>query len=267
MTDAAMTTHEWARSTGGALTDDQKRVVRSAIRAGYADFARGLVRWPFRRTPAPVEVPAPPDSTMARHAEEAAMDQGPMLAGHGYRTWLAGAALAIRDGADLDPELFYVVSLLHDSGMVTEVVGEDFTIRSAAALIDISEGSGRPEVSTVLADAVVAHTTPGLLADDQPLGFYVQAGAMADLTGLRMWDLPKGYLRHAYVAHPACGVHCGISKLIGVEARNVPDGRFALLQRHGFGLVVRLSPSRLVSARAARGSAVTQPAGQRPPGR
>jgi hypothetical protein len=58
-------------------------------------------------------------------AEAAAADQSPALAAHGYRTWMIGDALARHDGVAIDRELFYVASLLHDSGMMRQVVGED----------------------------------------------------------------------------------------------------------------------------------------------
>lgn len=251
MGDHGMRTHEWAMASKGALTDTQKRVVAKAIRAGYLDVARGYARWPFQRSRTAVDLPTPPDSALARTAEEAALDQGPMLAGHGHRTWLAGVALADHDGNTVDRELLYVAALLHDAGMVREVVGEDFTIRSADAVIDVSERSGRGDVSTTLADAVVAHTTPGLDPAVEPLGYYVQVGALADLAGLRLWDLPPRYLRNAYAAHPPCDIHRGIAELIRIEAHNVPDGRFAILERYGLARMVSLSPSRFV-ARSAR---------------
>lgn len=59
-----------------------------------------------------------------------------------------------------------------------------------------------------------------------------------------MWDLPRRYLRNAYAAHPACGVHTEVPRLIRREARDVPDGRFALLERGGMDRVVQLSPNR-----------------------
>jgi len=59
--------------------------------------------------------PDRPDSKLVREAESAAREQGVALAGHGYRTWLLGHALACQDGHVLDQELFYVAALLHDA--------------------------------------------------------------------------------------------------------------------------------------------------------
>ncbi|MCE5291728.1 MAG: hypothetical protein LLG14_21165 [Nocardiaceae bacterium] len=237
-------TYAWACETGGRLTVAQKATVRAGIRAGYVDIARGLAGRLFHRPPA-VDVEAPPDSRLTRTAVEAAAEQLPAIVGHGYRTWMLGSALASADRQNVDAELLYVTSLLHDSGMMREVAGQDFTVRSAELLLDVFARAGEPETRGLLAaDAAVAHASPGLSVADDPVGFYVQAGAMADLAGLRMWDLPGGLLARAYREHPAAGVHQSIPTLIRREARDVPDGRFALLRRAGMDRIVQASPTR-----------------------
>jgi hypothetical protein len=92
--------------------------------------------------------------------------------------------------------------------------------------------------------AAAAHATPGLSADIDPIGFYVQVGAMADLAALRRWDLPRGYTGSAYRAHPANDVFGVVAAAISAEARAVPRGRFAMLRRSGLALIVRFSPNR-----------------------
>jgi hypothetical protein len=237
-------TFEWAERTKGSLSKSQRDRIRGEIRQGYGDVARGILAWPLRRSRASGEFPKRPDSRLARAAEQAAHEQSPALRQHGYRTWLVGAALADHDGRTLDAELFYVTSLLHDAGMVTEVTGEDFTVRSGQLLINLCEGVGASPIGTAAADAAVAHATPGVQFGDSPVGFYVQAGAMADLAGLRMWHLPRGYLRRAYDAYPAAGAHAEIPRLIRREARDVPDGRFAMLRASGMDRMVMASPTR-----------------------
>jgi hypothetical protein len=238
--------YAWACSTNGALTAEQRRATNAAIRRAYVDIGRGLLSSVVHRSKTDAALPGAPDSALARQAEAAAAEQGPALAGHGYRTWVIGDALSRHDGLPLEPELFYVASLLHDSGMMREVVGEDFTIRSARNVLDLCGRVDTVDESTGprLADAIVGHASPGLTVKDDEIAFYVQAGAMADLAGLRMWDLPRGYLRSAYAQHPARGVHRTIPELIRREARDVPEGRFALLRSAGMDRMVQLSPTR-----------------------
>jgi hypothetical protein len=235
----------WACETGGALTPSQRAAIKRAVRRGYRTLLEGLVTWPFRRSDESADLPTAPDSTVAKEAEEAAKEQGAAIEGHGYRTWLLGAALADRDGVVVDPELFYITSLLHDAGIVRAVSGQDFTVRSGELLIAVCRRAGcDDDLGVRAADAAVAHATPGLLVTDDPVGFYVQAGAMADLGGLRMWDLPRGQLRRAYTAHPGAGVHATVARMIRNEATCVPEGRFALLKRAGMDLTVTASPTR-----------------------
>jgi len=244
-------TYSWACATDGSLSAEQKKLVQAGVRAGYSAVARGLSGSVLRHSRRGGDAPIAPDSKLARLAEEAASEQSPALIGHGYRTWLLGHALSLHDGVKLDSELFYVTSLLHDAGMMREVVGQDFTVRSGAILVDICERAGADESLGIrAADAAVAHATPGLAPTDNPEGFYVQSGAMADLAGLRIWDLPKGVLRGSYRAHPADGVHVEIPKLIRREAAQHPDGRFAILKRGGMDRLVALSPTRIAARRA-----------------
>lgn len=247
MTRAESTnTYAWACATNGALTAAQRRAIKFAILRSFLPLGKSFVSSLVHRRNPPSPLPAPPDSPLVSLATEAAAEQSPALVAHGYRTWLIGAALADHDRMTVDPELLFVGSLLHDSGMMTEVIGEDFTIRSAQTILDLCSRTEAldPSARMQLADAVIAHATPGLTADENVIGFYVQSGAMADLAGLRMWDLPCGYLRAAYGAHPAHDVHRVVPELVRREARAVPDGRFALLHV-GMNCVVRLSPTRL----------------------
>lgn len=127
---------EWARRTGGRLSRSERRTLLAAIVRGQGDYVH--MRW--RRLTGRVHAGArdlafadvqPPDSRLAQLAEEAAEEQSVHVKGHGHRTWAFGAAFAVLDRHELDPEVFYVASLLHDYGVADVVRGEDFVLRSA----------------------------------------------------------------------------------------------------------------------------------------
>lgn len=239
----------WTRRTRGALTREERRRLLAALARAQAENLAGRVKLALGRLPAgakDLELTdfRPPDSALARAAEEACAEQSPAVAGHSHRTWMFGSALAALDGVELDPELFYLGALLHDFGIEQAVAGEDFTLRSAERAISCGTAAGlNAAQADLVADAITVHATPGIAAGaDGALGYYTQSGATADLAGIRLWDLPKPLISGAVQLHPRHGVKRKIQGLIRDEARAVPEGRFALLARYGFVVAVKLSP-------------------------
>lgn len=125
-------TYEWCVRTGGALTGAQRRGLLVAALREYGSHAADMVRLAAgQRASGPVVLPEAPGGGLVEAAMEAGRDQGPDVEGHGLRTWLFGGALAMRDGVELDEELFCVGAICHDAGATRAVAGEDFTARSA----------------------------------------------------------------------------------------------------------------------------------------
>lgn len=241
----------WTRRTRGSLTAGERRRLLGAVVRGQAGYLAGRIKLATGRVPAgaaslSAEALEPPDSRLARAAEEACREQPPALIGHGFRSWMFGSGLGALDGVELDPELFYAACLLHDYGIATAVAGEDFTLRSAARLEACGvEVEADPASIESAADAITVHTTPGISVEhDGALGFYVQAGAMFDLAGLRAADLSRAYRDHVIAAHPRDGVTEAVVAMIRAEARANPDGRFGLLRRCGLTTVAKLCPLR-----------------------
>jgi hypothetical protein len=158
-----------------------------------------------------------------------------------------GTALARLDGEELDPEVIYVASLLHDAGISVPVAGQDFTVRSAQAALGAVERSGADATrGAEIADAICGHITPGAEpGTDGVHAVYVQNGAVADLAGLRAWELGPAVRKRAAREHPVEGTGAEVARMWRAEAKSVPKGRAALLEkRAGFSLAVRFGPSR-----------------------
>lgn len=241
----------WTRRTRGTLTAGERRRLLGEVVRAQGSYLAGRIKLALGRAPAgaaslSAEALEPPDSTLAREAEEACREQPPSLIGHGYRTWMFGSGLGALDGVELDPELFYAASLLHDYGIAAAVAGEDFTLRSAERLESCGHAvDADPGSIESAADAITVHATPGISVEqDGALGFYVQAGAMFDLAGLRAADLSRAYRDHVIAEHPRDGVTEAVVKMIRAEARANPGGRFGLLRRCGLATVVKLGPLR-----------------------
>jgi hypothetical protein len=240
----------WTRRTGGRLTRRERTRLLGEIAKGQAVNLAGRVRLAAGRLPAgAAEIDArsfaPPDSALAREAERACAELPETIAGHSYRTWMFGLALAALDGSDPDPELFYCASLLHDMGLAEAVPGRDFTLGGAERAISCAESAGAEAGrGEAIADAICAHATPGARLDrDGAPGCYVQWGAMVDVGGLRLWDISPANREETLHRHPRqTAFKRELTEAVRAEARAVPGGRFALLTRCGFPLAIRLAP-------------------------
>jgi hypothetical protein len=244
--------YQWARQTGGALTSAERRRLIGEIARSYhrllIDRARlALGRVPDGAKAIAAEPIVPPDSKLAREAEAACAEQPDSIVGHSYRTWIFGTALARLDANDPDPELFYVASLLHDAGIAEPVAGSDFTIRGAEAALAAADRSGVDgERAARIADGICGHITPGASIDvDGEIAVYVQEGALADLAGIRTWQVAPELRGRATEQHPKGEVAKDVQRMWRAEAKAVPDGRAALLDRWAaFSLAARFGPSK-----------------------
>ncbi len=239
----------WTRRTGGSLTAGERRRLFAAIALGQWENALGRVKLAVGRLPvgaAAVDVNTfePPDSLLAREAEQACAEQPAAIVGHSFRTWLFGRALAAVDGSELDEELFYCGALVHDFGIAQPTHARDFTLASADRLLACAAAAGvANERAELLADAICVHTTPGVSPDrDGPLGCYLQWGAMVDGAGLRAWDVAPANIAEVLRRYPRADFKRQLIGLMRAEAAAVPAGRFGLLVRCGVPLAVRMAP-------------------------
>jgi hypothetical protein len=239
----------WARRTQGRLTSRERGRLLAAIALGQWENLLGRAKLSLGRLPpgaANVDLGAftVPDSVCAQEAEQACAELPTALVGHSYRTWLFGRALAAVDGSELDVELFYCASLLHDHGIVQPTTGRDFTLASADRALACAKASHiDDDRADVIADAICVHTTPGISLDgDGVLGCYLQWGAMVDGAGLRIWDLTPETVAEILRRYPRLDFKRQLVAMIRAEASAVPQGRFGLLVRCGLPLAVRLAP-------------------------
>jgi hypothetical protein len=240
---------EWVRRTGGRLTSRERARLLSAIALGQWENVIGRSKLALGRLPAgaanvDLDTFAVPDSLFAREAEQACAELPASLVGHSYRTWLFGRALAAVDGRELDLELFYCGSLLHDHGIAQPTPGQDFTLASAERTLACATVAGvGDDRALALADAICVHTTPGVTVDrDGEIGCYLQWGAMVDGAGLRIWDVAPTNVAEILHRHPRTDFKGQLVAMMRAEAAAVPNGRFRLLIRCGLPLAVRMAP-------------------------
>src|ERR671938_1908622 len=128
----------WTERTGGVLTAREcVTLARPLLRAELGILA-GLLAMALRvhsgrrATIEPARL-APPESALARDAQEAAEDLlTPALRNHAHRAYAWAAAIAARRGISFDRELLYLAAMFHDTGLPSPVPHVDFTVRSAS---------------------------------------------------------------------------------------------------------------------------------------
>ena len=239
----------WVRRTGGQLTLIQCfrlfiAILTSGLKSipGFLELAGLLPHVPKAASP-PTLLPS--QSTLATCAERAAAAiLHPEMLEHCYRSWLFGLALAQADGHQLNNDHFYCAAMLHDYGLANAKPDRDFTLDGSDCAISCALAAGLSTSSAeTIADAICVHPTPGIsIRRDGILGYYVQAGSLADVSGIRLWDIPDSTVQAILMRHPRGHLFKQVlSTKMRAEATAVPRGRFALLVRTGATVLIKSS--------------------------
>jgi hypothetical protein len=253
MTDTsrpAVGTLAWALESGGNLTARERRsllapILRSSLAytTGRLQMALGLR--PARRATLDLERLRWPDTKLAREAErECRGSLSAAMANHSIRTCVFGLALAELDGRPVDLEELYVSSLLHDLALESPTPGRCFAVVGAerARALLLAAGAD-PEQSARIAEGIALHISPGIGFERGPLPPLIAAGALVDLTALRLGELAPELVTTAFARWPREGCKRHLSACWRREARAVPQGRAAATERYAlFSLIVRLAP-------------------------
>src|SRR6476660_600021 len=119
---------EWAQRTDGRLgRADRAELLRQGVQAQLSRLPAAMRRRLIRDTSS-VTLPEPPDTALAKEAEERVRKLSkPTLYGHCLRTWAFAALFARRDRVDHDEELLYLACVLHDLGLTEAHDGRDPT--------------------------------------------------------------------------------------------------------------------------------------------
>ncbi|MEP9363022.1 HD domain-containing protein [Nocardioides sp. CN2-186] len=246
----ALGTVAWVQQTSGWLTPAERRslllpLLRTHVRIGLGRLAMVTRLNHGRHAFIPTARLAPPSSVLTRTAEERARAMlAPVLINHSYRTYMFGRALAVLDDIDVDDELLFAASMLHDTGLVNPTGDADFTLASARVAREVAEQVGLSgAASTTMQNAITLHHSPGVSLTSGAVAYLLSAGAALDVVGLRSWDLPTTTLSAAVTAHPRENFKQVFGAAFAQEAARVPHGRTRFLHRYGaFGAAVRLSP-------------------------
>ncbi|EFV13429.2 HD domain-containing protein [Segniliparus rugosus] len=251
LTDPMTTTDlnwQWAARTGGELGTAQRRELLRALARALPGLVSDVVRTKLgRRGQGRVAFGSirTPDSALALAAEQEARDcLSPHVLEHSYRTYFFGKALAELDGAQVDDELVYVASLLHDLQLEDPTPGRCFAVVGGerAARFALAQGAS-PARAEAVGAAIGAHITLGASDDLGDPGGFVSAGAGTDVFGFRMSELDSAWVDELLARHPRLGFKRRMAEAWAAESAAVPKGRAAWLTRYAaFPLLIKLAP-------------------------
>ena len=242
-------TWEWALETGGALRRQDR--IRLVLQGVSARLARVPSQWRSRvlGERASLELPDPPDSALAREADERVRElSSPALYGHCARTWAFATLFAQRDRVAHDPELLYLACMLHDLGLTEQHWGRDararcFAVEGAHAAHAIVHAHGASETrARGVAEAISLHlnvTVPARLGAEAHL---LSKGVSLDVVGRRLHQIQPGAAAKVDERWPRDGFAGDLAAATAKQARLRTQSRSALLHKLGFTKLVEGNP-------------------------
>jgi hypothetical protein len=177
---------------------------------------------------------APPDTPLAREAGallDAECDRE--LAGHCRRSYQFAALIARAEGVEVDEEVLYLGTLLHDLGLARRYDGpERFDVRGAnvvrALLLD--HGMERARAENVW-DVIALHATGAIAQHKSPESRIANRGISVDVRGAGADVLPTDAVRAALDEWPRRDFPSAFTRLLVDEVRAHPDTvRFSWLE-------------------------------------
>ena len=241
----------WARAQNGELTRRERareivkgvllvsRTMPAQVRQRLGIANRRALAYDLDSLPIP-------DSAIAKEAEELCREaSSEMLVNHCLRTYAWGTILGAGQGARPDVELLYVGSLLHDLTLTDRFRDHSpmpcFAARGGILASEWAAARGWPEHRCAsLGDAISLHLNITVPPDHGPEAQLLQAGAAADVAGMRTWDMTPETVAAVVDRYPRRQLKREAYPLFKSESK--PRTRTQLLNRWLlFGTLVRHS--------------------------
>jgi hypothetical protein len=240
---------EWAQRTGGRLgRADRAELLRQGVLAQLSRLPAAMRRR-FVRNTSSVSLPDPPDTALAKEAEERVRELSkPALYGHCLRTWAFAALFAKRDRVDHDEELLYLACVLHDLGLTKAHDGRDpsaacFAVEGARAAHTLLCAQQAPEDrARTVAEAISLHLNIHVPERYGPEAVLLSKGVMLDVVGRRIERLPEAAVSEVAVKWPRGGSGELLLADTKRQAKLRPQSRAALLHGLGFTRLVSANP-------------------------
>jgi HD domain len=240
-------TWSWAARTGGRLRRrDRAELLRQGVLARLSRIPASLSR-PLADGLS-FELPNPPDSALARLAEERVRELStPELYAHCLRTWAFATMFAARDRVRYDEELLYLACALHDLGLTpahdrADPTAHCFAVEGARAAHELVCAAGDQARANVVAEAITLHlnvTVPARMGAEAQL---LSKGVSLDTVGRRLHRLPRASIDRADGHWPRRDLSEQLVAATKRQAEIRPRSRSAFLVQLGFARMLRANP-------------------------
>jgi len=190
------------------------------------------------------DVPVPETAATAAAREVLVQYSAPALVNHCVRSYLLAASLAAIDQLEVDVELLYVASLLHDIALEPAFDSHTLPFEDAGGHVAwvFAAGAGWPaERRDHAAHAIVAHmrgTDPAL----DPEGHLLDVATGLDIGGRDADRWPAGLLAELVAAHPRLDLAERFTACFRDQAERKPDSSAAAAVRNGIAERLAANP-------------------------
>jgi hypothetical protein len=168
----------------------------------------------------------PPDTDLAKQARELAHTScHPHVVGHCERSFQFAALVARSESVEIDFEVLYIGTLLHDVGLASRFAGpERFEMRGAnavrAMLLDAGMETSRAEN---VWDVIALHASTAIAAHKSAETRIANRGISIDVRGAGTDRLPPGAVREVLDAWPRSEFPSEFSQTLIDEVRDNPS--------------------------------------------
>ena len=188
-----------------------------------------------------------PTGGMAERAWMLAREHQPAwLINHCLRTHVWGQAFGVIGGLCPNRELLFAAAMLHDAGLTPVAAaspGQCFAIRGANYARSGLDGTADPSTLNVVAEAIARHLDLQVSVRDGVEAHLLQAGAMADVVGRKLFRIPQAVRQHVMSAHPRLRMKDELCRCMVRESAAAPHSRMACYIKHiDFVNLIRQAP-------------------------
>ena len=167
----------------------------------------------------------PPDTAIADHVGALLAGCDPVVVAHSERSYQFAAAFALADRADVDHEVLYLGTILHDVGLSPAAPGaERFEVRGANVVRELLLDNGMThDRADNVWDVIAMHASTPLARNKSTETRYANRGIALDVRASEVDVLPPKFVREVLDRWPRRGFPAAFEAVLVAEVRAHPD--------------------------------------------